>query len=50
MKSGLPKEGEYIDPRGRPTVTVGSDHYFHTGTYVRPHSSKYRKTKQFSMK
>ena len=26
-----------IDPRGRPTVTAGSDHYFHTClSYVRP--------------
>ena len=35
-----------IDPRGRPTVTAGSDHYIRP--YVRPHFSKSCKTKQIS--
>ena len=40
----------FIDPLGRPTVPAGSDHYFRTGfrPSVRPHFSKYRKTKQTS--
>ena len=41
--------GFVFDPRGRPTVTAGSDHYFRTYCLsVRPHFSKYRKTKSSS--
>ena len=45
-----------FDPRGQPTVTAGSDHYFRTCylsvrpsvlPYVRPRFSKSRKTKNF---
>ena len=45
-----------IDPRGRSTVTAGSDHYFHTWClfvrpYIRPfHFSKSRKTKNFQVR
>ena len=36
-----PKAIGYFDPRGRPTVTAGSDHYFRTCCLsVRPHFSK----------
>ena len=36
-----------VDPLGRPTVTAGSDHCFHTCCpYVRPHFSISIKTKQ----
>ena len=38
-----------IDPKGRPTVTSGSDHHFHTCCLsVRHHFSKFHKTKQLS--
>ena len=45
---------EIFDPRSRPTVTAGNDHYFRTRSLsvrlsfrnVRPHFSKPRKTKQ----
>ena len=37
--------GTIIDPLGRPTITAGSDHCFHTCCqYVRPHFSKSSKT------
>ena len=35
--------GSFIDPLGLPTVTAGSDNYFHTS--VRPYPSKSSKTK-----
>ena len=37
-----------INPRGRPMVGADSDHYFRTSPSVRPHFSKYHKTKQIS--
>ena len=40
-----------FDPLGRPTVPARSDHYFCTlSPSVRPHFSKYQKTKQTSLK
>ena len=37
---------KFFDPRGRPTITAGGDHYFRTCClYVRPHFSKSRRTK-----
>ena len=43
-----------IDPLDQPTVTAGSDHYYHTcspyvHTSVRPHFSKCLKTNQISI-
>ena len=43
------KEGPVlIDPRGRPTVTAGSDHYFSSWCLCPSHFSKSRKRKQTS--
>ena len=43
-------QNTYIDPRGRPTVTAGSDHCFCTcRPFVRPHFSKQSKTQAKTM-